>query len=84
LSSEIARNSGAGGPESVDHGRQIDLAFDGAEDLLRAWRDGLTPDPDLTVSAWADRHRILSPRGANEAGPWRTSRTPYYTSRRRP
>ena len=55
----------------------IDLAFDGADDLLRAWRDGLTPDPDLTVSAWADRHRILSPRGANEAGPWRTSRTPY-------
>ncbi len=55
----------------------IDLAFDGADDLLRAWRDGLTPDPDLTVSAWADRHRILSPRGANEAGPWRTARTPY-------
>jgi phage terminase large subunit GpA-like protein len=55
----------------------IDPGFDGAEDLLRAWRDGLRPDPDLTVSAWADRHRILSPRGANEAGPWRTSRTPY-------
>jgi phage terminase large subunit GpA-like protein len=53
------------------------MAFDGAEDLLRAWTAGLTPDPDLTVSAWADRHRILSPRGANEAGPWRTSRTPY-------
>ncbi len=55
----------------------VDLAFDGGDDLLRAWREGLTPDPDLTVSAWADRHRILSPRGANEAGPWRTSRTPY-------
>lgn len=51
--------------------------FDGADDLLRAWREGLTPDPDLVVSAWADRHRVLSPRGANEAGPWRTSRTPY-------
>jgi hypothetical protein len=49
----------------------------GVEDLLRAWAAGLTPDPDLTVSAWADRHRVLSPRGANEAGPWRTSRTPY-------
>ncbi|QLH39511.1 MAG: phage terminase large subunit family protein [Defluviicoccus sp.] len=55
----------------------IDLGFDGADALLHAWRDGLTPDPDLTVSAWADRHRMLSPRGANEAGPWRTSRTPY-------
>jgi len=52
-------------------------AHDGADDLLRAWTAGLTPDPDLTVSAWADRHRVLSPRGANEAGPWRTSRTPY-------
>ena len=62
---------------SRNSGEIIDLAFDGAEDLLRAWREGLTPDPDFTVSAWADRHRILSPRGANEAGPWRTSRTPY-------
>jgi len=51
--------------------------FDGAEDLVRRWREGLAPDPALTVSAWADRHRVLSPRGANEAGPWRTSRTPY-------
>ena len=43
----------------------------------RAWGDGLRPDPALTVSRWADRHRVLSPRGANEAGPWRTGRTPY-------
>jgi phage terminase large subunit GpA-like protein len=52
-------------------------AHDGAADLLRAWCDGLTPDPDLTVSVWADRHRILSPRGSSEAGRWRTARTPY-------
>ena len=58
-------------------GENVDLAFDGASDLLRAWTGGLTPDPALTVSAWADQHRILSPRGASEAGPWRTSRTPY-------
>ena len=63
--------------ELVDGRPQVELGFDGAEDLLRAWRDGLTPDPDLTVSAWADKHRVLSSRGANEAGPWRTSRTPY-------
>ena len=56
---------------------EVPFAFDGAADLLRAWASGLTPDPDLTVSVWADRHRILSPRGASEAGPWRTSRTPY-------
>ena len=56
---------------------EVAVAFDGAADLLRAWAAGLTPDPDLTVSMWADRHRILSPRGASEAGPWRTLRTPY-------
>ena len=51
--------------------------YDGAAAISAAWADGLRPDPSLTVSAWADRHRVLSPRGANEAGPWRTARTPY-------
>ena len=50
---------------------------DGAIAVARAWTDGVGPEPDLTVSAWADVHRILSPRGANEAGRWRTARTPY-------
>ncbi|HYD30137.1 MAG TPA: phage terminase large subunit family protein [Azospirillaceae bacterium] len=53
------------------------LAFDGAEDLWRTWREGLTPDPALTVSQWADRHRILSPRASAEPGRYRTDRTPY-------
>ncbi|MCA3699213.1 MAG: phage terminase large subunit family protein, partial [Brevundimonas sp.] len=52
-------------------------AFEGAEAVLRAWKAGLAPDPALTVSEWADRHRILSSRGASEAGPYRTARTPY-------
>ena len=56
---------------------EVPLAFDGAEDLLRAWRDGLTPDPDLTVSAWADKPSDAEPARRHEAGPWRTSRTPY-------
>src|SRR5512144_2407751 len=72
----FARNSANDVGELLDDRPEVPLAFDGAGDLLRAWRNGLTPDPTLTVSAWADRHRILSPRGANEAGPWRTSRTP--------
>lgn len=38
---------------------------------------GLTPDPILTVSEWADRHRILAPVSSAEPGFWRTSRTPY-------
>jgi phage terminase large subunit GpA-like protein len=38
--------------------------------------DGLDPPPSITVSQWADRHRIL-PATSAEPGPWRTSRTPY-------
>jgi phage terminase large subunit GpA-like protein len=53
------------------------LAFDGARDLLRAWSQGIRPDPDLTVSEWADRHRWLSSRASAEPGRYRTVRTPY-------
>jgi phage terminase large subunit GpA-like protein len=51
--------------------------YDGADAIERAWRDGLTPDPLLTVSEWADRHRVLSQRASSEPGRWRTERTPY-------
>ena len=44
------------------------------------WRDGfkrgITPEPTLTVSEWADQHRIL-PDTSAEPGRWRTARTPY-------
>ncbi|KJS41402.1 MAG: bacteriophage tail assembly protein [Roseovarius sp. BRH_c41] len=55
----------------------LDLGFDGAEDVLRAWRRGLRPDPDLTVSEWADAHRWLSSRASAEPGRYRTARAPY-------
>ena len=49
-----------------------------AADVLQGpWEMALLPDPDLTVSQWADAHRILSPKASSEHGPWRTSRTPY-------
>ncbi len=38
---------------------------------------GLKPDTRLTVSEWADEHRILPMKSAKEAGRWRTARTPY-------
>jgi len=41
------------------------------------WHSGWRPDPFLTVSQWADAHRVLSAKGASEPGRWRTSRTPY-------
>jgi phage terminase large subunit GpA-like protein len=42
--------------------------FEGARDLLRAWSRGIRPDPNLTVSEWADRHRWLSSRASAEPG----------------
>lgn len=40
--------------------------------VAQAWR---VPE-DLTVSQWADRHRVLPAKAAAEPGPWRTSRNP--------
>ena len=48
-----------------------------AVSLLGAIQGGMTPDPALTVSEWADAHRILSGKSASEPGPYRTARTPY-------
>ena len=50
-----------GDPET-DLTAGLDLAFDGAEDILSAWRRGMRPDADLTVSEWVDAHRWLSSR----------------------
>jgi hypothetical protein len=50
--------------------RRADQEFD------RGFWAGIRPDPILTVSEWADQHRIL-PKIAAEPGRWRTSRTPY-------
>ncbi len=35
------------------------------------------PPEQITASQWADKYRRLSPENSAEAGPWRTSRTPY-------
>lgn len=51
------------------------ISDDGA--FLSALQEGLRPDPVLSVSEWADRYRVLDTKSAAEAGPWRTSRTPY-------
>ncbi|HRH76751.1 MAG TPA: phage terminase large subunit family protein, partial [Cellvibrionaceae bacterium] len=53
------------------------LAYEGAGDIERAWREGLTPDPLLSVSEWSDQHRVLSTKASAEPGRWRTRRTPY-------
>jgi len=71
-----ARNSTASPISSPGLGDDV-AAFDGATDLIRAWSRGMRPDPDLTVSEWADRHRWLSSRASAEPGRYRTARTPY-------
>ena len=68
-------NSPRSGPTSGEDDALKD--FDGAGEILRAWGSGLRPDPDLTVSEWADRHRMLSGRASAEPGRYRTVRTPY-------
>ena len=43
----------------------------------RAASEGLRPDSHITVSQWADKHRVLVSKSSSEPGPWRTDRTPY-------
>ena len=50
---------------------------DGAQTYRQAFAAGLRPDPDHTVSTWADNHRMLSQKASAEPGRWRTERTPY-------
>ncbi|MBY0088107.1 phage terminase large subunit family protein [Brevibacillus brevis] len=37
----------------------------------------VAPPKPLSISEWADRHRVLSPESSGEPGPWRTDRAPY-------
>lgn len=45
--------------------------------LSAAMAQAIRPRRRLTVSEWADAHRILPAKGSSEKGQWRTSRTPY-------
>lgn len=39
--------------------------------------NALKPEPEMTISEWADKYRILSSKSSAEHGQWRTDRTPY-------
>ncbi len=45
--------------------------------IVFAFANGFLPDPDLTVSDWADENRFLSSVSSSEPGKWQTTRTPY-------
>ena len=38
---------------------------------------GLRPPPDMTISQWAEKYRILAGTASSEPGRWSNSRTPY-------
>ena len=48
-----------------------------AEIYRRAAQEAARPDPELTVSQWADQYRYLTERSSAEPGRWKTSRVPF-------
>ena len=46
------------------------------QSFSKAFANYKPPEP-MTVSQWAERHRVLSRESSAEAGPWRNERTPY-------
>ena len=51
---------------------------DGYAAVLAAISRGLEPDPDMPFDEWADAHMVIpADSGANEYGPYRSSRTPH-------
>jgi phage terminase large subunit GpA-like protein len=51
---------------------------DGYQAVLDAMARGMEPDPNLLVDEWADRFMVIpKSTGSNEAGPYRTARTPH-------
>lgn len=55
----------------------LSMLGDGAALVATIARARMARPSTLTVSEWADEYRRLSSKNANEAGKWRTSRTPY-------
>ena len=45
--------------------------------VAELFEEFLRPPAAVTVSQWADTHRMLSGKASSEPGPWRTDRTPY-------
>jgi hypothetical protein len=48
-----------------------------AASAVASRRAALAPEPELTVSQWADKNRRLSSKASAEPGQWQTARTPY-------
>lgn len=55
----------------------IHLPTDGRAIYATSFAAACRPRKRLTVSQWADAHRVLTPKASSEPGPWRTERVPY-------
>ena len=55
----------------------IDHLLDADHLVAAVLREFMAPPPLLTVTEWAERHRVLSSKDSSEPGPYRAARTPY-------
>jgi phage terminase large subunit GpA-like protein len=53
------------------------MVADKTINLFKGFAKLCEPMPELKVSEWADRYRVLTSETSAEAGPWRTDRAPY-------
>lgn len=52
-------------------------AIDRLNALVSKLVEAIRPPPNVSVSEWATKNRVLSPESSAEQGRWRNSRTPY-------
>ena len=65
---------------AIDPKKKYKTESEAIDDLNRVIKGAfilLKPPEKLHVDEWADKYRWISSESASEAGPWRTSRTPY-------
>lgn len=48
-----------------------------SSEIIEAFVQGISPDPELTVTEWADSYRYLTTTSAAEPGLYRSSRVPF-------
>lgn len=57
--------------------RDLPPTADAAALVARIFAEFLAPPPLLTVTEWAEAHRVLTGKDSSEPGPYRVARTPY-------
>jgi len=56
----------------------VDIPYaQGDQAYLKRFIRAVRPKPVLTVSQWADKHRVMTSKSSGQKGPWRTSLVPF-------